>query len=159
MDRAWVVLGAAVISVAPLGLAFLPRPSNWLARPAPVVPPAPVAAPGLPTMMAVMQGHNATILRGHRTPVAFARDRAAMVSAADQLVSLGLSLQGDTTTAAGFGLPQATWDADADAFVNAAQDYVLALEAQGVTYRDSRTAYRAVSSACVSCHEAFRLGQ
>jgi cytochrome c556 len=107
-------------------------------------------------IMEKVQVNNATILKGTRSKVNFAKSKDDVVTAGHELIKLAKEARKETGPAKEKSEPQSKWEGLMDSFVKETEGWVKATSASDATQEKAKTGYRAVSKSCTECHMVFR---
>lgn len=145
MNRKWVALGATLTAALLVAGGFS------------------VAADEDSPLHAVMekvQASNAVVLKGVRNAAAYKKSQADVVKAADALVKLAKE---SGTLGEGPAKAQnkdvAEWKKLNDAWLAETEKFAKLVTDPATDQASAKTAYRAVSKSCTTCHDVFRVDE
>lgn len=145
MNRKWIVLGAAMVSVTLLvtGLSMADDKDSPLHK-----------------LMERVQKSNVAITKAVRTAPAFKKAQKDVVAGAEELVKLGKEakeIKDAAKAAKGVEKPVEKWDSLMDDFIKSAEEFAQEAGKSGVTNVQAKAAYKNVSKRCTACHDIFRV--
>lgn len=113
----------------------------------------------LAKLMEKVQAKNIVISKGTRTSVAYKKAQKEVSDAAAELAKLGKEAREDTGPAKTQKKPQGDWVKLMDDFIAKAEDLSKLTAKSSTDQAAAKTAYRAMSASCTSCHNEFRVDE
>ncbi len=100
------------------------------------------------------------IKKAIRTPVAYKKDRDAVVKHADELIELGKQAREMKESVEKQKKTMAEWQKLCDDFIKKSTEFKEFAEKSGTTKNDqeaTKKAYASVNTSCTACHNVFRV--
>ncbi len=144
MLRKWIILATVATAVALMatGVTFADDENSPLHK-----------------LMEKVGSKSNAIKKATRTPVAYKKDREAVVKHAEELIDLGKQARDMKESAEKQKKPMAEWQKLCDDFIKKSTEFKDFAEKSGTTKNDQEAAkksYASVAASCAACHDVFK---
>jgi cytochrome c556 len=113
-------------------------------------------------IMEKVNKHNATILKGTRTKVAFAKGQKDVEKSAKEIVKLAKEaklIKDAVKKAKDVANPQKRWDEMIDELIKTNEHLADVVSKPNANYQQAKDAFGAVKKVCTDCHKDFRVDE